>query len=290
MAQINNMHVDEAYSQMFVENLRQDNFLVEGVTYTSNFEKGDVKAGIVWYHKLARNTVGSEAVGGDYTHTETSDDLVPVYITNAFRNSKKLRGVVASQIKADYKDQVATEQAKDVKLGEDKTAIAGLVYGGTVSQDTADIDDTNVIEKIIDAKKDLKRKNATPNVLLVSPEVEAILTTVHLTKSIFTPVTNDDLVKAGVLGKYLGMYVFSRNELGDSANTAVVYRDSQARSVDLSTVEFVMYDSNYFAVNSSFEEARIADSNEFAGSYANIERNEGFGVLNADAVLVKRNA
>ena len=128
MAQkINDMYVDEVYSTMFIENLRPGSFLVEGQTFSSRYTKGDPKAGVVWFHKLNKSTVESQQVGGDYIHEETADALVPVYVTNAFRSSKKLRGVVASQINAPYMDQVATEQAKDVRVGKDLTAIAGLV-------------------------------------------------------------------------------------------------------------------------------------------------------------------
>lgn len=290
MAKINNIYVDEAYSTMFVENLRPDSFLVDGVTFTSKYAKGDAKAGVVWFHKLAVNSRGSEAVGGDYTHEEASNELVPIYITNAFRRSKKLRGVVAAQINAAFMDQVATEQAEDIRVDKDACSIAGLVYGGTVSADTEAIDETNVINKIVSLKKELKKKKVTPNVLLVSPDVEAAMQEAHLTKSIFTPVTNDDLIKAGVIGRYLGMYVFARVELGDSANTSVVYRDNEAHNVDLSGVDLVMYNNNFFGKIDSFEEARIAPSNEFAGMYANVEQNTGFGVINKNAVLVKKNA
>lgn len=290
MTKINNTYVDEAYSTMFVENLRPDSFLVDGVTFTSKYTKGDPKAGVVWFHKIATTSRGSEAVGGDYTHEEANNTLVPIYVTNAFRRSKKLRGVVAAQINAAFMDQVATEQAEDVRVDKDACAIAGLVYGGTESADTAAIDETNVINKIVKCKKELKKKKVTPNVLLVSPEVEAAMQEAHLTKSIFTPVTNDELVKAGVIGKYLGMYVFPRVELGDAANTAIVYRNDEAHNVDLSKVEMVMYNNNFFGKIDSFEEARIAPSNEFAGMYANVEQNTGFGVVNAAAVLVKKQA
>ena len=140
------------------------------------------------------------------------------------------------------------------------------------------------------AKTTLTRANVAPDVLLVAPEIEALLMEAHLTKAIFTPVTNDELVRAGVIGKYLGMLVFGRNELGSPNNIAVKYRNDAVREVDLSKVEFVMYNSEFFGKIDSFEEARIAPSNDFAGMYANIEQNTGFGVLNADAVLVKKTA
>lgn len=288
--QVNNTYVDEAYSTMFVENLRPDSFLVDGVTFSSKYSKGDPKAGVVWFHKLATSVVTSEEVGKNYTHTDADNSLVPIYLTNAFRSSKNLRGVIASQITAPYMDRVATEQAKDVRVGKDLTAIAGLVFGGTNADDTEAITSDNVISKIVALRKKLKKKKVTPNVLLVSPDVEAELTNAHLTKSIFTPVTNEDLIKAGVIGKYLGMYVFSRVELAESSNNAVTYRDNGVHSVDLSNVDMVMYNSDFFGKVDSFEEARMAPSNEFAGYYANIEQNAGFGVLNADAVLVKKTA
>ena len=285
---IGTVYVDEVYSAMFIENLRPESFLIDGITFTSKYAQGDPKAGVVWFHKLSTTSKGSQAVGGDYEHEEASDSLVPIYVTNAFRRSKKLRGVVAAQITAPFMDGVATEQAKDVRVDKDACAIAGLVHGGTESEDTTAITTENVVSEIIAGKKELRKKKVTPNVLLVSPDVEAALMEAHLTKAIFTPVTNDELVRAGVIGRYLGMYIFPRVELSDEANTAVKYRNNAEQSVDLSKVDYVMYNSDFFGKIDSFEEARIAPSNEFAGMYANIEQNAGFGVVNADAVLVKK--
>ena len=291
MAQkIGNMYVDEAYSTMFLENLRPESFLVDEITFTSRYAKGDPKAGVVWFHKLAVSAVKSEAVGGDYNHEETGDALVPLYLTNAFRSSKKLRGVVAAQITAPYMDQVATEQAEDVRAGKDLCAIAALVNGGTASDDTAGITAENVISKMIALKKELKKKKVTPDVALVSPDVEAALQEAHLTKSIFTPVTNEKLIIAGVIGKYLGMYIIPRVELSDAGNNQVTYRTNQVNQVDISKTDIVMYNHKFYGKVDSFEEARIAPSNEFAGMYANIEQNTGFGVMNAEGVLVKNHA
>lgn len=288
--QINNVYVDEVYSQIFIENLRPESFLVDGVTYTSKYAKGDPKGGVVWFHKLKKSSKGAEAVGQDYSATEQENDLVPVYLTNAFRDSKKLRGVTLAQITAPYLDQTVSEQAKDIRVGKDITAIACLVEKGTADSNSDAVTEENVISVMIGMRKQLRSNLAKPNVMLISPDVHASLLTAQITKQIFTPETNDELIRAGSVGRYLGMVVFERPELGDSANTAIKYIDSTTHTVDISKSDIVMYQADYFGVVNSFEEARVVPSERFAGSLANVEQNAGFGVMDAKAVLVHKHA
>lgn len=289
MAQVGSTYVDEAYSTIIIENMRPESFLVEGVTYNSAYENGDPKGGVVWFHKIAKDNQGSLAVGGDYTAQDITNSLVPIYIANAFRRSKKLRGVVVSEISANYVDQVASEQGKDLKEDKDLTALASLVYGGTASLDTTAITSANVLASITAEREALRKNCATPTVLAVSPEVYTSMLQAQLSAGgVFTPVTNDKLIEAGVVGKYLGMYVFERPELSNANNNAVVYRDTTTHNVDLSEVDYIIYDSKYFGCVDTFSEARIVASERFAGSLANSEINSGLGVLDAKACIIKK--
>lgn len=290
MAKVNSIYVDEVYSTVVVENLRPNSFLVEGVTYNPNYDKGDPKAGVVWYHKIEKNRKGSQAVGGDYTKEAPANKLIPIYVTNAFRRSTELRGVVVDEINAPFVDKVASNQAEDIREDKDACAIASLVYGGTASEDTAETTVENVIKNIVALKTSLTKKNARPNVLLISPDVESVLTQAHLTKAIYTPVTNDALIKAGAIGTYMGLTIFTRPELGASENSAIIYRNDQERTVDLSQCEMIMYDAKYFGKVDTFNEARIIPSERFAGMLANVEQNCGFGVTDTNAVAVKNKA
>ena len=74
-------------------------------------------------------------------------------------------------------------------------------------------------------------------------------------------------------------------------NSAAVYYDHAGvkHTVDLTGVDFVMYDHRFFSIVDNLEEMRIIDSEKFVGSLAQIEINAGYRVTTADGVIVKAN-
>ena len=74
-------------------------------------------------------------------------------------------------------------------------------------------------------------------------------------------------------------------------NTAAVYYDHAGakHTVDLTGVDFVMYDHRFFSIVDNLEEMRIIDSEKFVGSLAQVEINAGYRVTTAEGVVVKTN-
>lgn len=301
--------LDERYSAKIVETLRSNTFLIPGVTYNSNYDGEAAGAISVSFHAPNVESVSSAAVGGDYTASEVDDELVTVNICNAFRKQKKLRNIAAASVSYDYAQTSLNEAAEDVREGRDRSAIAALVNGGTAATLaeaktwTGDSDlaalpaltKTNVKSITLGVITKLKKAKAKPSIILASPEWEAAIVDAQTSGSgPFTPETNEEMIKAGSVGRYLGCSVIPNQELNGSANTAVALNTAIGTAVsggvDLSKTDFVIYDARFFGFLNHVTDGRIVDSQTFAGSYACIEDNCGMKVLKSGTVVVYQHA
>lgn len=75
-------------------------------------------------------------------------------------------------------------------------------------------------------------------------------------------------------------------------NGTIKYYDSanQLKSVDMSGVDYIMYNHEALSIISNFELARIVDSENFSGSKAQVEMNTGYKVTNNELVYVRKTA
>lgn len=288
MAQYNDVYVNETYSTIIVANLRKDTFLVDGQTYNSGYSKGDPNAGVVYFYKYSRQAIASAASAADFSSAEPTNELIPVYLSNAFRNSKKLYKVTANSISHNYADQVMSEQTEDIREGRELCALAALQDGATVSTNTDRSSSTTIKANIQADLTVLRKRKCRPNVIVMSPDAFGYLMTAQVnTASVMTPETNEELLKNGSMGRLFGMSVFVDPELENADNDEVIYRDSEVNKIDLTKTEYIMYDSKYFAAIDNLNYAAIMDSQTFAGSLSNIEINSGFKLMLADAAIAK---
>lgn len=281
MPDVNGVLVDERYSPVVLENLRTKTFLMPNVTYNPKYMGGSVDAGVVNFYKFNPTSTGAVAVGGDYSATEPSNELVKVYISNAFRQQKKLRKVTEEMITPSLSKNVMTNLSEDIREGRDLTAIAALKHNSTPAASPVALTKANVLEKV-DAAIDLQKSNkCRPDVLLVSTKVLTLIRQNNLSNSVFTPETNEEMFKNGVVGRYNGCMVIERTELANPTSNAVKYYPTDTVvTVDLSKTDFIVYNSEWFAVVSELTDSRIQPVPDFAGSMAMAEVNAGMKLLN----------
>lgn len=287
-----NTHLDERYSGKVIETLRSNTFLIPGATYNADYQ-GDAENAIsVYFHKPSVGSVTAGAVGGDYSAGEFADTIVACNIANAFRESKKLRGIAADSVAFDTAAVYFKEAAEDIREGRDKAAIAALVYESTTSSSTTAITSSNVKEAILECITAAKKNKARPDTLLASPDTIAAIVLNSTNGSVFTPETNEEMLAAGSLGKIYGCSVFENQEVGASSNTAVPLNTAIGTAVvggvDLSDVAFVVYDHRYFGMINHLTDSRIVEAQGFAGSLVNLEDNVGYKVLDAKAVIARK--
>lgn len=284
--QYGNLNVDEKYSSIVEPNLYPDMIFEPSITYNEQFQ-GDANAGAVKVPKQKSDgPTDPKTPAGDFSDTDSANELISVALNNSFRKSKKIYKVAANAVSYPLADQTFSTALSDVREGYQASGLACLVTEGTVLDDTDAITSKNVKTKVMSARKTLRKAKAKADVVLAS--VDTFSAMLEAAGDQFTPIKNDDMVTSGQVGYWLGMKWIEANA---TENTAAKFFDyaGELHTVDLTGVDFVMYDHRFFSIVDNLEEMRIIDSENFVGCKAQIEINTGYKVTTKDCVVVKTN-
>lgn len=276
----NTLNVDEKYSAILEPNLYYNSIFVPGVTYTDKYQEGP--AGGIYVHKLSTTAVVPGAPGRDFEDEAASDELIPIILNNNFQKSKKIYGVQAAAVAFPIANEQFAIAVAEVKEGWNQAGNACLVTEGTTSTDKTAI--TSATDTLISERAAISKAKGTANVVLCSPDFFAML--LKEAGSKFTPVRNDRIAATGSIGSYLGFTIVEDNGL---AATNAKYIDSAGttKTAAFGNVNFIMYNSEAFSIVNNLEVMRIVDSENFAGSKAQVEMNAGFKVTNPALVRVR---
>lgn len=281
------MNVNETYSAIVEPNLYFDAIFQPGRTY-SDEHQGDANSGLVKVYKTKSDGVNDpQAPASDFSHTNAENELIDLRLNNAQRKSKKIYKVQANAVPYDMAEQHLSAAVQDCKEGWQASGLACLVHEGTLSADTKAITAENIKKIIIAARKEARKGKAVPNVVMAS--VDTYSTMLEAAGDQYTPVTNDNMIETGQVGKWLGMLWVECNQ---TVLDAAKYYDyaGDLQTEDLTKVDFVMYDFRAFSVVDNLEEIRVIDSENFVGSLAQVEINTGYRVTTKEKVIVKKNA
>ena len=282
-----NMNVNENYSAIVEPNLYYDSVLQPGKTFTDVYQ-GDANSGLVKVYKINSDGVADPtSPAGDFEHTKAENALIDVRLNNSQRKSKKIYKVAANAVPYDAAVVHLEQATTDCKEGWQASGIACLVHEGTALTDTDAITKENIKSKVIAARKAVRKGKAVANVVMASVDVYSAM--LEAAGDQYTPVTNDNMVETGQVGKWLGMLWVECNQTELSAAKYYDYAGT-LQSVNLSEVDFIMYDYRRFSVVDNLEEIRIIDSENFVGSLAQVEINTGYRVTTKEAVAVKKHA
>lgn len=280
------MHVNENYSAIVEPNLYFDAVFQPGRTYTDDHQ-GDANSGLVKIYKVNADGVQDpQSPAGDFSHENAENELIDLRLNNSQRKSKKIYKVQADAVPYNMAEAHLSAAVTDCKEGWQASGIACLVHEGTVLSDTTGITVANIKSKIIAARKEARKGKAVPNVVLASVDVYS--TMLEAAGDQYTPITNDNMVETGQVGKWLGMLWVECNQM---ILSAVKYYDfaGTLQTEDLSSIDFVMYDYRAFSIVDNLEEIRVIDSENFVGSLAQVEINTGYRVTTKEKVVIKKN-
>lgn len=280
-----NLNVNENYSKLVEPNMYFDSVLQPGITFTDQFQ-GDANSGLVKVYKPSTDGVGDpQAPAGDFEHKNAENELIDIRLNNSQRKSKKNYKVAANAIPYALAETSLSNAVLDAKEGWQASGIACLVNEGVTLEDTSVITVTNIKSKIIEARKKARKGKAVPNVVMASVDVYS--TMLEAAGDQYTPVTNDNMLETGQVGKWLGMLWVECNQ---TTLETVKYYDhaGNLKTVNLSEVDFVMYDYRAFSVIDNLEEMRIVDSENFVGSLSQVEINTGYRVTTKEKVIIKK--
>ena len=283
--QYGNVYVDERYSAILAPNLIADNTLIPNTTFNAEYQ-GDAKAGRVKIYVHKGDVAGDPTTpAGDFNHEALANSLVDLTLNNAYRKSKKIYKVTADSIAYDLAERTLANAVQDAGRDRQASAYACLIKEGTEYTDKTATTATNLKAMITAVRKEARKKHAKPNVVFASVDVYSAMLEIAGDK--YIPQTNETMWTSGRVGQYLGMTWFECDGL---EGNAVKYYDHAGtlQTVDLTGVEFAMYDAKAFNVVDNLEVMRIVDATDFVGSYAQVEINTGFRVTNPEMVFVKK--
>ena len=104
----------------------------------------------------------------------------------------------------------------------------------------------------------------------------------------FTPVKNDEIIRTGQMGYYLGMLWVECNML-DLTSAAKYYDYTETlQTEDLSKVEYIMYDWRGLHIIDLLSMARLKDSENFNGTLAQVEICTGYRLGDKNYAVVKK--
>lgn len=276
-------NVDEKYSSAIEPNLYSDTVLIPGVTYTEKYMEGP--AGGLFVHKLdSGNTVKPGTPGRDFTDEAAKDELIPIVFNNNFQKSRKIYGVQAAAVKFAMAEEYLADALNMTKEGRQYAGIACMVNEGTVSVDTEAVTEDNAVEKLTALRKEIKNNKGKANFALVSTDIYA-----KLLNKLGLAQVMDSAVVSGELMKRFGLTIIECNSF-DEAEATYFDRTGAEKTVDLTAVDMIVGYNEAVSILDNFAMYRLKDSENFAGTKAQVEYNTAFTVNSPKQVIVKKHA
>ena len=159
-----------------------------------------------------------------------------------------------------------------------------MVNEGTTSGDTSAVTEDNAVEVLTGLRKTVKDNKGKANFALVSTTIYAIL----LQKLGLAQVM-DPAVVSGELMKRFGLTIIECNAF-DKAAAKYYNKASELQTVDLTAVDMIVGNWEATSILDNFAMYRLKDSENFAGSKAQVEYNTAFTVNSPVQVVVKKHA
>lgn len=283
-----NATVATGMSPIVEAGLYADPIFIDGVSFTSRYNIGS--AGQIQVEKYAggRGVKPSQA-GGNFTDRDYSNTVVNINVNNSFKDSVKVPTYFEETMPTDVLMNKTLEVTQKTGTGRQESALAALTKQGSASDDTDTLTVENLKAKVLEARKELRKKHAKPNVVIASVDTYSLV--LEVAGKDFTPLYNDDVIRSGKVGLWLGMLWIEADLLdGETADYQYLNANGVAETVDTSSVDFIMYDANAYSIIDRLDGLRIKESEQFFGSKVQEEIVSGFCVTNADCVLVKKRA
>lgn len=281
-----NATVATGMSPIVEAGLYADAIFIDGVTFTSQYNIGS--AGQIQVEKYAGGRgVKPGQAGGDFTDRNYTNTVVDINVNNSFKDSVKVPAYFEATMPTSVLMNKTLEVTQKTGTGRQESALAALVGQGTVSDDTDELTVDNIKSKVITARSALRKKHAKPNVVIASVDTYALM--LEAAGKDFTPMYNDDVIRQGKVGLWLGMLWVEADLLDGSTSDYQYLNDSGvATTVDTSDVDFIMYDFMAFSLIDRLDGLRVKESEQFFGSKVQEEIVSGFKVTNANCVSVKK--
>lgn len=278
-----NQYVDEKYSTAIEPNLYSDTVLIPNVTFTDKYQVGPT--GGIYVHKIdSGEEVEPGTPGRDFNDEAAKDALIPIVFNNNYQKSRKIYGVQAAAVGFAMAEEYLADALNMTKQGRQYSGIACMVNEGTLSADTEAVTEDNAVEKLTALRKQIKDNKGTANFALVSTDIYA-----KLLNKLGLAQVMDTAVVSGELMKRFGLTIIECNSF-DKTEAKYYDKTGALKTVDLTAVDMIV--GNYLAnsVLDNFNMYRLKDSENFAGTKAQVEYNTAFTINSPVQIVVKKHA
>ncbi|MBS6195476.1 MAG: hypothetical protein KH828_07850 [Clostridiales bacterium] len=284
-----NVNVSERYSAIVAPNFYFDSIFQPGLTYSDQFQGDADGAGAVKIFRLAaKSAKDPKAPASDFEHGKAENELIPLMLNNLQQESTKIYNVQAEAVPYNMADEHLSQSTLVCREGWQMSGIACLVHEGTVLKDTEALTAANIRSKIISGRKAIRKQKASANVVLAS--VDTYSTMLEQAGDKFTPVTNDEIVRTGQMGYWLGMLWVECNMMDLSAAAKYFDYTGTLRTEDLTQVDYIMYDWRGLHIVDLLSMARLKDSENFNGTLAQVEICTGYRLGDKNYAVVKKHS
>lgn len=280
-----NATVATGMSPIVEAGLYADAIFIDGVTFTSKYNVGSAGQIQVEVYNGGRGSKPSQP-GSDFTDRAYSNTVVDININNSFQDSVKVPNYFEATMPTNVLMNKTLEVTQKVGTGRQESALAALVHQGTVSANKEALTVDNIKGAILAERKILRKEHAKPNVVIASVDTYSLM--LEVAGKEYTPLYNDDVIRQGKVGLWLGM-LWIEADLLDGSTKDYQYLEASgvAEVVDTSKVGFIMYDANAYSIIDRLDTLRVKESENFSGSKVQEELVSGFKVTNANCVSVR---
>lgn len=282
MALINGLNVGESTTKIAQAALSQETWLQPGVTCNDDYQ--ETAAG-----KITIPVIPTEDLDVGTSRRISDSDfnygMVDLLTNNVFVKGKDVLGYAKEALPTDVEMDAELFIMNTIRVSRQKTALAVLASAD------ADVSETkttaeNVKSNILATRKALRKKKAKPDTVLASVDVYDFL--LQAAGKDFTPLYNDEVIRNGRVGMYMGMMVYEVEDIDGDSSYKYVDASGVLQTVSMAGIEYVMYDSRFFAVVDVLSQTQKSAGTNFIGTRVIGEVDTGIKVTNANAVLVKK--
>ena len=289
--------VDERYGNRFIETLFERNWLIDGVTYTSEYS-AEGGAGRYIYHKqLDSQTNLPEEVGTKYNPEMYANEEVTLTLLNQYTEYLEIPYATEAATDSSVIENTVKNQARKIAVRQMRSALACLITeAGHKDFGKSALTTDNIRERILAAATEGVSELGDIDTILTTPENYAKLIEV-LPKSQITPIANEEIVKNGVRlpsVQWGGINIYSVPGLSNRQSVQYAYKTMNGTSKVTKTVEaatikdvnFIAYNRNTFAVNTLISKVRAFDSPDSPAMIVTSVATNGFGLIYPEHVII----
>lgn len=259
--------------------LSADDVFIDGVSFSSEHEIGS--AGQIQVVCGTLDNVEASVPGADFNHNGYANTVKDINCNNSFKDSVKVPTYFEASMPVDVLMSKTLQVTESCRVGRQKAILAALVYALSASE-KGTMGESGIESDIMATRAKLRKKNAKPNVVLADVDTySAMLATAG---SKYVPYKNEEVVSTGRIGWYMGMLWIEVSFMGETSQTAKFYdATGTLRTVDVSAIKYIMYQSDKLAVVDRLDALRVKESENFIGSLVQEELVTGILVKNASA-------